>query len=175
MSVEIEIRKSHNTEKPELEKLYPEAFPDEDLLPVLTDLLREEKGVLSFVGTLNQEIISHIAFTLCSIPEYSDQVALLAPLCVTPKYQRSGIGSAMVNDGFNRLKDAGLKRVYVLGDPAYYGRFGFVSEGDVRPPYTLPKEWSGAWQSVNLNTDDSHPQGKISLPSFWLKPELWMP
>jgi hypothetical protein len=42
-------------------------------------------------------------------------------------------------------------KVLVLGDPAYYGRFGFAKETAIQPPYPLPEAWDGAWQSLVLN------------------------
>jgi predicted N-acetyltransferase YhbS len=46
----------------------------------------------------------------------------LAPLAVLPEVQRSGVGSALVRHALAQLGDA---CVVVLGDPAYYGKFGF--------------------------------------------------
>lgn len=49
----------------------------------------------------------------------------LAPLAVRPDRQRRGIGGALVRDGLDRARAAGWESVIVLGDPAYYARFGF--------------------------------------------------
>lgn len=59
---------------------------------------------------------------------------------------------------------AGTARVYVLGDPAYYSRFGFEPDVNVRPPYPLPGEWRGAWQSLSLCDDAPPLHGTLSLP-----------
>jgi putative acetyltransferase len=51
----------------------------------------------------------------------------LAPLSVLPEWQRQGIGSLLVNEGIAAVRTAGLGFVVVLGEPAYYSRFGFVA------------------------------------------------
>ena len=74
-----------------------------------------------------------------------------------------------------RLEKNGPRHVYVLGDPAYYGRFGFRAESDVAPPYPLPAEWRGAWQSLTLGRDTPTLQGSLRVPPPWRRPELWAP
>ena len=45
----------------------------------------------------------------------------LAPLAVKPAHQKKGIAAALVQEGLERCGGY----VVVLGDPAYYHRFGF--------------------------------------------------
>jgi putative acetyltransferase len=49
----------------------------------------------------------------------------LAPLAVDPAFQKMGIGAALVAEAHRYLTAAGEKLAIVLGDPAYYGRFGY--------------------------------------------------
>ena len=51
----------------------------------------------------------------------------LAPMAVLPERQRRGIGSRLARRGLDLARDAGFGAVVVLGHPAYYPRFGFVS------------------------------------------------
>ena len=101
--------------------------------------------------------------------------ALLAPLAVAPKHQRQGIGSAIVRTGFGAVRDAGVSRVFVLGDPAYYGRFGFVPERATLTPCPIPANWAAAWQSKSLDGDEAPAIGRLELPAPWLEPALWAP
>lgn len=173
MQVEIEIRESLPTDKDALVRLYPAAFPDEDLLPVLHALLEEEDGVLSLVATADGIVVGHVAFTICTVAESPPTVGLLAPLAVSPKYQRQGVGSALVGEGFDRMRGRGIPQVYVLGDPAYYGRFGFRQERNVKPPYDVPVEWEPAWQSVGLTDRQTALTGRLCVPEPWRQPGLW--
>ena len=52
----------------------------------------------------------------------------LAPLAVLPDRQRRGVGSALVRAALARAREGGGAAAFVLGDPAYYGRFGFSAE-----------------------------------------------
>jgi putative acetyltransferase len=158
-----------------IESLYPEAFPDEDLLPLLGELLRESSTTLSLVGKIDGLLVGHVIFTKCHVAESAGADALLGPLAIAPAWQRRGIGSTIVRAGLQRLEDAGVAQVYVLGDPAYYGRLGFKTEMRVTPPYELPPEWVGAWQSQTLTGAAKPRSGKLLLPRPWLQPALWTP
>ncbi|MBT8065838.1 MAG: N-acetyltransferase [Gammaproteobacteria bacterium] len=175
MSDELEIRESAQADATAIEALYPEAFPDEDLLPLVRDLLRHPAIAVSIVGAIDLRIVGHAMFTKCGVAGSSIRAALLGPLAVAPAWQRQGIGSAIVRAGLQRLKDADVDLVCVLGDPAYYDRFRFVPETLVEPPFPLPAEWQGAWQSQYLDDTTAHCSGKLTVPSQWLQPALWSP
>lgn len=171
----IEIRETVPGDLALIEAVYRDAFPDEDLLPLVRALLQEAQVALSLAGLIGSTLVGHVIFTRCGIAGSSDKVALLGPLAVDPARQRQGIGSAIVRAGLQRLEDAGVSHVYVLGDPAYYGRLGFVPETVVAAPYPLPAEWSGAWQSISLRGAEPPCRGKLSVPKPWLEPALWAP
>ncbi len=171
----IEIRESLADDLPAIEALYPAAFPEEDLLPLVRALLRDEPGVLSLVAVAGGGLAGHVAFTPCGVSESTAKVSLLAPLAVAPEHQRQGIGSALVQEGFRRLKSAAIQRVFVLGDPAYYGRFGFAADALVAPPYPMPDEWRSAWQSFGLQDGAPEERGALTVPPVWRQPALWGP
>jgi len=171
----IKIRESLPDDLAAIEQLYPQAFPDEDLLPLVRELLSEQQIVLSLVGMAKGTLAGHVMFTACGVTGSTDTVALLGPLAVTPALQRQGIGSRLVREGLRLSQGAGTQYVCVLGDPAYYGRFGFERDDDIEPPYPLPEEWRSAWQSLSLSGSDRLPHGKLSLPPPWRKPALWAP
>lgn len=54
-----------------------------------------------------------------------EEVLLLGPLAVDPDHQGEGIGRALVAEGLKRARARGYGLVLLVGDPAYYGRFGF--------------------------------------------------
>lgn len=171
----IDVREGGQSERALIEALYPKAFPDEDLLPLVRDLLGEDAGVLSLVGLAGEALAGHVLFTTCGIVGRADSVALLGPLAVDPDRQRRGIGSALIRAGLRHLEDTSTIRVCVLGDPAYYGRFGFQAEDDVTPPYPLPNEWCGAWQSLDLDRSKPPLRGRLAVPKPWRPHALWAP
>ena len=52
----------------------------------------------------------------------------LAPVSVRPDRQGEGIGSALIRAALEQAAAAGCQAVFVLGEPEYYGRFGFLAE-----------------------------------------------
>ena len=175
MLSEFEIREIAEADISGIESLYPQAFPDEDLVPLVRDLLSDPDVAISLVGTVGSQIAGHAIFTKCCILENGIKAALLGPLAVAPAWQSQGIGSAIVRAGLSRLKDEGVNLVLVLGDPAYYSRFGFAPETPVQPPYPLPDEWQGAWQSLYLDGKKLSRSGKLAVPPQWQKRALWAP
>jgi len=175
VSEKLEIRESTRDDSSAIESLYPKAFPNENLLPLVRSLLNDTVVAISLVGTIDTRIMGQVIFTKCGVVGSGANAALLGPLAVAPEWQRQGIGSAIVRGGLRWLEDADVSRVYVLGDPAFYGPLGFVRESLVEPPFPLPPEWDGAWQSKQLRESVVQCAGKLSVPPQWLKPTLWAP
>lgn len=169
------IREGTASDFPALETLYPLAFPDEDLLPLLRELFAGDFELLSLVAEADGAVIGHVLFTLARVGGSDSKVAMLAPLAVAPDRQKQGIGSALVRNAFDRLTGDRVSHVYVLGDPAYYGRFGFVPEPNVLTPRPIPEEWRDAWQSKGLSSGAPALSGPLVLPDPWNAPELWAP
>lgn len=175
MTEALEIRDSASDDLGAIESLYPEAFPDEDLLPLVRDLLRDTAITSSIVGVIDSRIVGHVIFTKCGVTGKRINAALLAPLAVTPALQGKGIGSALVRTGLRRLADKDVSFVCVLGDPAFYGRLGFLPESSIRPPFRLPAEYDGAWQSQDLCAMGAAHSGELTVPKQWRQSSLWIP
>jgi putative acetyltransferase len=62
----------------------------------------------------------------------------LAPVGVLPQRQRQGIGGALIRAGLAQLQATGERIVFVLGEPGYYGRFGFRAVDGYVSPYAGP-------------------------------------
>ncbi|WP_433530545.1 GNAT family N-acetyltransferase [Micromonospora sp. CA-263727] len=96
----------------------------------------------------------------------------LGPVAVAPHRQRIGLGTAVVQAALDAATELDERLVVVLGDPAYYRRFGF-SRAD-RMGLTSP--WSGLgepWQALLLPPTDSGepptPHGEVLFPPPWSK------
>ncbi len=102
----------------------------------LVDALRANaRPYLALVAVEDDRVVGHIAFTAVAFDPMRDVVGLalgLAPLAVDPAHQGLGIGSALVEAGLEACRDAGAGLVVVLGDPAYYSRFGFEPASHLR-------------------------------------------
>jgi len=172
---ETVIRDSTPDDIARLRIVYADAFPDEDLVPLVAELLKLEEPVLSLVALVDGAIVGHILMTPCGIEGRDAKVSLLGPLAVVSAWQRKGVGAALIAEGLRRVKASGATQVHVLGDPAYYGRFGFGADAGVAAPYPLPEEWSTAWQSLSMRDGASTLAGRLVVPEPWRQPALWAP
>ncbi|WP_299471552.1 N-acetyltransferase [uncultured Roseibium sp.] len=171
MKDEIEIRPTKPEDLGDIEALYGAAFPDEDLFPLVNELLAGSDRLLSLAAVQNKRLVGHVIFTYCSVEPCGRVVALLGPLCAAPANQKQGVGSKLVRRGFEQLDAI---HAMVLGDPAYYGRFGFKADDLVETPCPIPSEWKEAWQSVRLGGDmDEKLAGTLVVPKAWNDPALW--
>lgn len=95
---------------------------------------------LSLVAEENGEVVGHIMFTKARVGE--NVVLVLAPLSVLPKYQRKGVGTALIKEGHRIAKDLGYGYSVVLGSEKYYPQAGYVSADTlgIYPPFDVPKE-----------------------------------
>jgi putative acetyltransferase len=93
---------------------------------VLFELVADEDGALA----------GHILFSRL-YADRAELIAALAPVSVTPARQATGLGSALIRAGLENVREFGAHGVLVLGDPAYYGRFGFRTDtaAHVKAPY----------------------------------------
>ena len=103
----------------------------------LVERLRAEGDVLFELVAVAEDVVTgHILFSRLWADRY-EMYAALAPLAVRPHLQRSGLGSALVRAGLESAREFGVHGVLVLGQPEYYGRFGFSPEAarQVQAPY----------------------------------------
>ncbi len=84
---------------------------------------------LALVAEENNRLIGHIMLTKIHIDHegHKQDALLLSPLSVLLEYRNKGVGSALVRDSLERAKKLGYKYIFLVGDPAYYSRFGFSS------------------------------------------------
>jgi len=169
----FQIRQSAAPDIPAILGLYPQAFPEEELRPLVTALLDPGEPVLSLIAERDGEIIGHVCFTRCGISGENVPLALLGPLLVSAGHQKQGVGGALIREGNALMANDGVCRVLVLGDPAYYGRFGFTEESWIETPFPIPVEWQPAWQSLPLDGEKLAISGVLYVPSPWRDPALW--
>jgi putative acetyltransferase len=104
----------------------------------LVDRLRSDgDAAIALVAVEEGRIVGHILFSPMGAPF---RALALAPVAVLPERQRQGIGSALIQAGLDRATGAGWEGVFVLGEPAFYGRFGFEAglAGGFQSPYAGP-------------------------------------
>jgi predicted N-acetyltransferase YhbS/quinol monooxygenase YgiN len=79
---------------------------------------------ISLTAKLGPAYLGYIAFSPMNAPF---KAVSLAPLAVSENMRRQGLGADLVRAGLLLAREKGFEGVFVLGDPEFYGRFGFKS------------------------------------------------
>jgi predicted N-acetyltransferase YhbS len=99
----------------------------------IVDALRAAGAlVVSLVAEADREIVGHVAYSPVRINEAEGDWYGLGPVSVAPAWQGRGVGQALVREGLRGIEAFGAAGCVVLGDPAFYGRFGFESDPALR-------------------------------------------
>jgi putative acetyltransferase len=106
---------------------------------IVDALRRAGKLAMSLVATADGVVIGHVALSPVSISDGAEGWFGLGPLSVSPQYQRQGVGSRLMCEALRQLLDQGAAGCVVLGEPAYYGRFGFRADDDLILPGVPPE------------------------------------
>jgi len=104
---------------------------------------------ISLVAERDGEVVGHVAVSPVSISDGSTGWYGLGPISVMPACQGQGIGSRLMQAALQALRASGAAGCVVLGEPGYYGRFGFRAEPglvlpDVPPAYFQVQAFSGS-------------------------------
>ncbi|PHK49008.1 GNAT family N-acetyltransferase [Staphylococcus edaphicus] len=90
-------------------------------------------------------VVGHIMLSeIAIVNETSRYTALaLAPLSVLPDYRNKGLGKALIQAVEERAKTQDYTTIIVLGDPEYYGRFGYepAKDYDIECPFDVPSKY----------------------------------
>lgn len=93
---------------------------------------------LSLVAVEDGRIAGHVAFSPVTIGGHEGWVGL-GPVSVAPDRQGKGIGAALIREGLSQMRAAGHGGCVVLGEPGYYGRFGFAVDPAITYPGVPPE------------------------------------
>jgi putative acetyltransferase len=104
------------------------AFGQQAEAGLVDALISSGDAVVELVAEEDGQVVGHILFSRLFVQNGGKKFAAvaLAPLAVDHSFHGSGIGGALIREGHIRLKAAGETLSIVLGDPAYYGRFGYT-------------------------------------------------
>ncbi len=102
--------------------------------------LRLDGDIVLELASVAESVVGYVGFSRMSVEAADLRITALAPLAVAEEHRRGGCGAALVKAGIEMLSQSGEDLVVVLGDPAYYGRFGFSARAarDLRTPYSGP-------------------------------------
>lgn len=107
---------------------------------IVKALRNAQQLTVSLVAVENGEIIGHVALSPVTLSSGADGWYGLGPISVRPERQGQGIGAALMNAALDGLRQLGAAGCVLLGDPGYYGRFGFKAHPGLELP-GVPAEY----------------------------------
>lgn len=152
------IRNEAAADIPSIGKLISEALL---LLPQSTgteagivERLRADGALtLSLVAEDKGEVVGHLAASPARVGTQGGW-GLIGPLVVLPSRHRQGIGTALMREAIHRLRST-CRGAALVGDPGYYGRFGFRAFAGLGVAGCPPEVVQA------LPFDDSEPRGEL--------------
>ena len=120
---------------------------------------------LSLVAEVKNFVVGHILFSYIDlVDEETLQVLGLAPLAVSPQFQRQEIGSALIKAGLEIAEAKEESIVIVLGHPHFYTRFGFQPSVvyEIESPFPVPEEF---FMVKPLQNYQKQYKGKVIYPA----------
>jgi putative acetyltransferase len=144
---------------------FPAANGGEEPVEVgLVDALRSGGHLvdgLTLVAEVDDRVVGHVACSRGVVAGGAAAVGI-GPIGVLPDVQGRGVGAALMTTVVRLATESGETLLALLGDPAYYGRFGFVTSTDVGVEAPDPA-WGVHFQALPLATD--HPRGPFTYPA----------
>jgi putative acetyltransferase len=122
----ISIRTEREQDIPAVRQVHVTAFARNTEADLVERLRAAGKAKVSLVAEVENQIIGHIAFSPVTFDPPLDIIAYaLGPLAVIPGHEKHAVGRRLVQNGLAECHARGACMVVVIGDFAYYNRFGF--------------------------------------------------
>lgn len=124
----------------------------------IVDALRKAGALtLSLVAEEAGRIVGHVAISPVAVTDGAPGWYGLGPISVLPAWQGRGIGSMLMHKVLQRLREMGAAGCVLVGEPAYYGHFGFKPEAGLVYPGIPP----GYFQALAFG--QTLPQGNVAF------------
>ncbi|WP_326561824.1 GNAT family N-acetyltransferase [Micromonospora sp. NBC_01796] len=173
----VRLRPEGPADEPAIRRVVAAAFAAPDR-PVpaevrLVEALRDSDAwlpELSMVAEVDGDVVGYALLTRVMVQPGAVPALALGPVAVLPKRRGVGYGTDVVQAALAAATELGERLVVVLGDPAYYRRFGFVPAAR----YELTSPWSGLgapWQALllppSVSGDGAVLSGEVNYPLPW--------
>lgn len=128
---------------------------------IVDDLRAAGALTLSLVAEQDDRIVGHVAFSPVAVGGENRGWFGLGPVAVHPEHQGEGLGAKLIEVGLAHLRAIGARGCVLLGEPAYYRRFGFAAE----PRLVLTGAPSECFLALRLNDEEA--EGEVTYhPAF---------
>jgi len=103
----------------------PMPFSDGDEQDLIGRLRDADALDISLVAELGGKLVGQVTFTQGFAADGSSGWYALGPVAVEPEFQKRHIGSKLIEAGIAMLRERDAAGCVLVGNPAYYSRFGF--------------------------------------------------
>jgi putative acetyltransferase len=123
----ITIRTATPDDWPAIVEINDSAFESVSESALIAAIERSGRAVISLIALADDVRVGHIFFSPIRIESPGPPIpaAALAPMAVTPRFQRRAVGTQLVEAGLRACIEQGYQVVVVVGHPRFYKRFGF--------------------------------------------------
>jgi len=130
MDTTVTVRPAAAADVPAVDALLRAAFPDPAEAGLVQQLCADGDMVLMLVAEAAGEPVGVAAWSRMDVASGGRAVpaAALAPLATAADARGRGVADALVRAGLEVLEHQGFVLCFVLGDPAFYARFGFAAD-----------------------------------------------
>lgn len=106
---------------------------------IVEQLRKDGDLALSLVAQSANRIVGHAAISPVNISDGSKDWFGLGPVSVLPEKQGQGVGFRLMQRAMADIRKAGARGIVLLGNPAFYSRFGFEHDPDLQYPGPPPE------------------------------------
>jgi putative acetyltransferase len=118
--------------------------------------------LIELVADDDGAVVAHVLAAPGRIDGAPTSVAGVAPVCVAPSHQQRGIGTAVMESLVLAATSRRWPLLVLLGDPAYYVRFGFEPAGPLGLTYAPAGAGSPHFQARRLDDYDARQRGAFT-------------
>ncbi|WP_243695978.1 GNAT family N-acetyltransferase [Labedella phragmitis] len=146
MDQHVIVRAAQDADFESIDRVVLEAFGDDgEKVLGLVDALRPSYARAELVAEVGDEVVGHVMLSHSWLDARAAlvDVLVLSPLAVAPRFQRRGIGGALLGGAFASAEELAMPAIFLEGDPAYYSRQGFAAAeplGFERPSLRIPEQ-----------------------------------
>ncbi len=138
----IEIRTATADDVTDISVLLVSVFRQRNEAQLVKALRSEGSVAAELVAADAQGLVGHVCLSRLMAPQ---KWLALAPVSVRNEQQGQGIGADLVRHALDAARRAQADAVVVVGDPRYYGRFGFVFDGPSQLTSPYPQQYMGLY------------------------------
>lgn len=120
----VRVRRETPADRAGIRTIATAAFPSRAEADLVDRLRADGDLVLSLVAEAPGGLVGHAALSRMRAPF---RALGLGPVAVQEGHRRGGVAGRLIEHALALAAEGGWEGVVVLGDPAYYGRFGFAA------------------------------------------------